>query len=181
MAKCFRCRNFKVANGDSFLDVSFKCKLDKHDVNSTEDIENYEVECDGFDSKYIEYPLEISGIEQPDGRGIRDYWGDKTGSLVKIRPCGDEYKGKTYLGVLIGEADVGLIISHNRETKMLSINRQYNPAIFVPELKKVIYGCESWWGIVKTEEELKDITDNDINNVWYVKLLRGMIGDKSKS
>ena len=48
----------------------------------------------------------------------------------------------------------------------------HNPAIYVPELGKVIYGMESWWHAIKDEKELKDITDNDIDNVWYVKALK---------
>lgn len=26
-----------------------------------------------------------------------------TGNLVKIAPCGDEYEGKTYVGILLGD------------------------------------------------------------------------------
>jgi hypothetical protein len=52
----------------------------------------------------------------------------------------------------------------------------YNPAIFVPELNKVIFGYESWWSEITTEEELNNvITDHTIENVWYVKLLKSML------
>ena len=48
-----------------------------------------------------------------------------------------------------------------------------NPAILVFELKKVIYGCGSWWGSIKSEEELdKLITDESIADLWYVKILK---------
>ena len=40
----------------------------------------------------------------------------------------------------------------------------------MPELGKIIFGMESWWGRIKSEEELKDITDGDIENVWHVKM-----------
>jgi len=33
-------------------------------------------------------------------------------------------------------------------------------------------GCGSWWGAIDNEEDLKDITDSDIENVWYVQLLK---------
>ena len=52
----------------------------------------------------------------------------------------------------------------------IKLERPGNPAIFVPELGKIIFGMESWWGRIKSEEELKDITDGDIENVWHVKM-----------
>lgn len=49
-----------------------------------------------------------------------------------------------------------------------------NPAIFVPELKKIIYGCESWWKTIRSVDEFSKISNEDINNTWYVKLLQSM-------
>jgi hypothetical protein len=43
--------------------------------------------------------------------------------------------------------------------------------IFIPEVNEVVWGCGSWWGKIKSEDDLKTITDEDINNVWYVKAL----------
>jgi hypothetical protein len=54
-----------------------------------------------------------------------------------------------------------------------------NPAIFVFDLKKIVYGAESWWGMVESEDDLRDITDSTIDNVWYVKAMKEMAsGDK---
>ncbi|SME48916.1 hypothetical protein BACERE00183_04191 [Bacillus cereus] len=39
-------------------------------------------------------------------------------------------------------------------------------------MKEIIYGAGSWWGKINSEEELKEITDADINDVWYVKMLQ---------
>lgn len=91
-------------------------------------------------------------------------------ALVKIRPCAEEYENKTYAGFLLGDIALGSTISITDE-KISCEFASYNPAIFVPELGKVIYGCESWWGQIKSVEELKEITDEDIDNVWYVKAL----------
>ena len=57
-----------------------------------------------------------------------------------------------------------------------------NPAIFVPELKKIIYGCESWWGTINNQDDLSDlnISDDDIQNTWYVKLLHEMYNTENK-
>ena len=100
------------------------------------------------------------------------------GEPVRVRPCGKEYEDKTFFGILIG--DVPLSVSHKIDDQgiVTATRSMYNPAIFVPELNKIIYGMESWWGEIKSEEELnKLITDELIDNVWYVKLLKGMYND----
>ncbi|MBM7715367.1 hypothetical protein MXL46_11300 [Heyndrickxia sporothermodurans] len=170
---CDRCRLL------GFSGLQMICKKGKRNFEAIPD-ENLDeelakqIDCDEFISKYIEYPLEISGIKQPDNIGIRtDSFSAECGQLVKVRPVNEKYGNKTYLGIYLGDADIGLQISHNRTTKELAIHRHYNPAIFVPELKEIIYGAGSWWGKINSEEELKEISDNDIDNVWYVKLLKG--------
>ena len=102
---------------------------------------------------------------------------ESTGSLVKIRPVGEEYGGKTYIGFLLGEIATGISVGVNDDAIIVSHNH-YNPAIFVPELKKVIFGYESWWGVIKDESELMDITDNNIENVWYVKHFKDIVRTK---
>ena len=49
-----------------------------------------------------------------------------------------------------------------------------NPAMFVPEIGKVIWGAGSWWKIINSVEEFREITNEDINNTWYVQLARAM-------
>lgn len=93
---------------------------------------------------------------------------------VKICPCAEEYGGKTYFGIYIG--DIPLSISHSidAEGTLTAKRSQYNPAIFVPELGKIIFGIESWWGRIESKEELeKLITPELIKNIWYVQLLLG--------
>ncbi len=62
----------------------------------------------------------------------------------------------------------------HHDDQKLHVSPYSNPAIFVPELKKIIYGCESWWGEIESPEDFKEITSDDINNVWYVQLLKAM-------
>lgn len=109
----------------------------------------------------------IKEVEHPKEKPIRD----GRGGLVKIRPCGKEYGDKTYLGFLIGDVALGSSIKIEDE-KIVCERSGYNPGIYVPELDKVIYGCESWWSKIKSEEELKEITNENIENTWYVKLLQ---------
>lgn len=126
--------------------------------------------CEGFKSKYIEFPLIIQGIDntfsEDSNRSLSE-----CGQLVKISPCGEEYGGKTYLGILLGDLPFEVGISFHHDDQKLHIGATTNPAIFVPELRKIIYGYESWWGKIESPEDLKDITPEIIQDQWYVKLL----------
>lgn len=133
--------------------------------------------CDNYKSMYIEYPIEVSKIIQDTDRSsFRD---SEIGKFVRIRPCSEEYQGKTYLGLYLGELPVGFQISHNSETKELKVSFNINPAILIFDLKKIVYGCESWWGFIKTDEDLEYITNKDIEDVWYAKALKYLNEDKS--
>lgn len=125
--------------------------------------------CENFKSKYIEYPIEVSKMNIRED--INSYRKSDIGKLAKVRPCKEEYSNKTYIGIFLGELPIGHSVSHNPDSKELNISFRVNPAIFVPELKKIIYGCESWWSIIDDASKLDDITDDDINNTWYVQAL----------
>ena len=129
--------------------------------------------CDEYNSMFIEYPIEVSKINSNTDR--TSYKDSQIGKFAKISPCGDEYRGKTYLGLYLGELPEGHFISHNPETKELDVSFRTNPAIYVFDLKKIIFGMESWWGIIESEDDLKEITEKDINNIWYVKALKSLI------
>lgn len=123
---------------------------------------------------HIEMLLKASDIKElahPKNTALKTPIFGKNGALVQIRPCGEKYKNKTFLGFLIGEIALGSSIEILEDKIQLNFSG-YNPAIFVPELGEVIYGCASWWGEIESEEELKQITDEDIDNVWYVKMLK---------
>jgi len=53
-----------------------------------------------------------------------------------------------------------------------------NPAMWVPDLNRVVMGWESWWGEIKSEEDLRQISDADIENVWYVKAIKALTEKK---
>jgi hypothetical protein len=98
---------------------------------------------------------------------------NQKGLLVKIKPCGDEYKDKTYLGFYLGElaTTIGFCVADDK------INLKYsahNPAIFVPDLGKIIYGYESWWGYITSEKDFKEITEDEISKQWYVEMAKAM-------
>jgi hypothetical protein len=115
---------------------------------------------------------DIKDIAFPKNKVIRD--SEKQGTLVSIRPCGEEYKNKTYVGFYLGDIALGSSVGLSDNKIQLNF-ANHNPAIFVPELGKIIYGCESWWGEIESIEKLKEITNEDIDNVWYVKLLKSRL------
>ena len=99
------------------------------------------------------------------------------GDLVSIRPCSES---KTYIGYYLGQ--MALSISHTIEDDVVTASHSfYNPAIFVPELNKVVFGIESWWSKIESEEDLKEITDKTIENVWYVKAMKELSEKKNDS
>lgn len=99
------------------------------------------------------------------------------GDWVKVRPCDPALGGKTYLGVLLGEAAMGVHLSYVRETRRLKVTcGMRNPAIYVPDLKRVVYGVESWWGKIETPDDLCEITDAVVDDVWYVRALKELGG-----
>lgn len=120
----------------------------------------------------IKYPLQIKGVVFRKFRDSSPFNHVKPGNLVAIRPVADEYGQKTYLGFYIGDMPVQHLYEFEKETQLLHIIPTGNPAIFVFDLGKVIYGYESWWGEIKDENQLREITDKDIENIWYVKALK---------
>lgn len=123
----------------------------------------------------IKYPISVTGIDF--GSGEMFHQNRVKGSLVSIRPCADEYENKTFLGVYIGDLATSQMVRHSRESGVLSVSAaMHNPAIFVPDLNKVIFGYESWWGEIKSVDQVRKITDEDIEGAWYVKLLKEQLG-----
>lgn len=136
-------------------------------VVANEECEN----CDHYKSKYIEYPIVVNEIKIEKLEGYCMY---NAGIPVKIRPCGKEYEEKTYLGMYLGNQPWANRVSYNDENKVLTVKAATNPAIYVFALHKIIFGAESWWCPIKDPEEIKDITDDDINSTWYMQLLNAV-------
>lgn len=127
--------------------------------------------CDDFENRWLQYPIPVKDVEVKNLKYNKP-WQHPMGSLIKIRPCGEEYGNKTYLGFYLGDLPLSITQSYSKDTNILKLSTYNNPAIFIPELKKIIFGCESWWGVIESEKGLEDITDDVINNQWYVKLLK---------
>jgi len=119
----------------------------------------------------MKFPIEVHGINWEDGMG-RDF----PPRLVKVKPVNEE---KTYVGVLVGDLPLGVGITFHPESGVLTASpTHYNPAIVVPELRRIVMGAESWWSPIESEDQLTQITDEDIEGVWYVKALKSFIGEE---
>lgn len=128
----------------------------------------------GRGTNNMEFPITVKSITHQKPYSLR-----KQGGLAKVRPCAEECGGKTYLGFFLGELPEGTYASYHRGTGELSIGMTCNPAIFVPELNRIVYGYESWWSRIENESELKNITELDIENCWYVQALHAIVNAKA--
>jgi hypothetical protein len=121
----------------------------------------------------IQYPIEVTGITYGDRPLLEKT--RNTGRWVAIRPCDKQLGGKTFIGIMLGDVALSISVSVHRETHVAVVGlAHYNPAIWVPDLQRIVYGCESWWGVVKGPDDLRKITDQSINNLWYVKAAKEM-------
>lgn len=120
--------------------------------------------------------VEVVGVAfNSDNKIIREklIFGGKQGDYVSIRPVSDNPENKTFLGLLLGDIATSISATYLSGDKRLFLAPAgHNPAIWVPDLNKIVYGYESWWGTIDSTEQLKQITDGDINNVWYVQALK---------
>ncbi|MCA9627649.1 MAG: hypothetical protein KC766_08290 [Myxococcales bacterium] len=121
----------------------------------------------------IEFPITIRGVAFGDRTALVK--NADTGRLVKVRPCSGE---QTYIGVMIGDVSLGSSFGFNRQTQVATIRPSYgNPVMWVPALGRFVLGVESWWGTVEAEDDMHDITDEDIANSPGLALLRRLTGD----
>ena len=128
---------------------------------------------DEWKTEKVDYPITINGIV------AHDHWLSlyDPGQLVSVRPCGDEYEGKTYLGILLGELPTSMLFSFD-DDNVLSVQSKTDPAMYVFALKKIIFGYESWWGRIESPEQLRKITNEDIQGQWYVQLINALAKEK---
>lgn len=145
---------------------------DSEEYVSNEDCEA----CECYKSRYIEYPIQVNAIETEKLEGMMMY---ASGCPVRIKPCAEEYKGKSYLVLYLGDLPMMNSISYDEEKQSLKVGTVHNPAIYVFALKKIIFGAESWWCKINSPEDVKGISEEEIDNTWYVKLLKAMCQEET--
>lgn len=115
------------------------------------------------------------------GRGEAITPSERTGSFVRVKPVGDRFEGRTFLGIYLGDVAVAPSLAINQEEKLIAPEwGRRNPGILIPEEHTVVYGYESWWGFLKSPEDLEAITDADIESVWYVQALKQLMKKKDE-
>lgn len=121
--------------------------------------------------KELKYPIEVRGITFTGQTWVVDGYPNR--SLVRVRPCAAEYENKTFLGLYLGDVAQTMGCSFNQESGVLEVFlSHHNPAIWIPSRRRVVFGCESWWGPIRSEQELTTITDETIDGLWYVQAMR---------
>lgn len=100
---------------------------------------------------------------------------ENTGAqLVSVRPCDPFYQDKTFIGFMLGDLATGIGVSASGEGEYEVYPTGHNPAIYIPEIGKIVYGRASFWGRITNENDLVAITDEAIRNTWYVKAAIGL-------
>jgi hypothetical protein len=85
-----------------------------------------------------------------------------SGEFVAIRPINkDKSEEKTYFGIMLGDMNIGF--GHRLDGDTITVTGHIgNPAIFVPKLAQIVYGAESFWKLIQSEEQLTAIEDDDL-------------------
>jgi hypothetical protein len=138
----------------------------KEHMSTGEFTDSFKVTINGTEAKTFE--IDECCIKQP-----------PKAKLVRVNPCSDNPENKTYLGFYLGRAPIDTSLFFDKKENRLSVVHHNNPVIFIPELGKCVYGINSWWGEIKSPEELSAITKDEINNTWYVKMLKDLLEDEN--
>ena len=134
--------------------------------------------CDGRERVKATYPWIVTGIDWRKDEVLRPSL--RSATWVSVRPCDPSLNGRTYLGWLLGDMALSQAARLKPDGRLEVMLSGHNPAIFVPDLGRVVFGCGSWWAAIKTPEDLRRITDRDISNVWYVMALKELTNDPTK-
>lgn len=172
LERCRFCHSHAKIHGHEFK-MSHYCVVDGWEDDKVKTVSEKQCNsCERFQSKFIEYPITVKDIvnKNIDTTGISC----KCGDMCEVTLCNDDAENRSYIGICLGELPISILSSYNKNTGVLTNDTLSNPAIFVPELKRIVYGCESFWRRIDSIEDFKGITKEDIENTWYVSLLRKM-------
>lgn len=126
----------------------------------------------------LEYPIAVHGITFSGNVLDNALSRTKPGAWVKVRPCDEKHKGKTFLGIFLGAIALSMGCSLDPKSGILEIRKgMHNPAMWVPSINQIVFGAGSWWGEIKDPDELRQISDGDIASVPYVRALKALADD----
>lgn len=166
------------ARGESDLEICEACRGSKVDVlgqmmgeKGDDGAEPPCEACGGLGTQLRRYPIVVERTVHLPGLALEPNSMGRKG-WVAVRPVAEDAKGKTYLGYLLGDLALSTRARFGKDGTLSIGMAQHNPAIFVPDLGRIVLGIESWWSPVKSADDLRQITDADIHGVWYVQALR---------
>lgn len=154
---CANCRKY-TPTFDAETSFACACGYDTPDAKN----------CDDYNSRHMEFPMAVGEIVMH-----RADTSKHEAIPVAVRLAGDD-DAETYLGFMLDGVTSDFSMSYNRATKELNAFVYNIPTIFVPKLGRVVYGHESWWRRIKSEADLREITNEDISGQWYIVALRAL-------
>lgn len=102
-----------------------------------------------------------------------------TGEFVSVRPINDNPERKSYFGIMLG--DMNILARYGVKDGTLLVKGFLGmPAIFVPELAQLVYGPESHWRTIKSEADLTEISDKDLEQ-WREMVRAQIASMKTKA
>lgn len=100
--------------------------------------------CEHYKSRCIKYPITVNSIKVDELKPKRIEF-----TPVRVRPFSDD---KTYFGILLGDFPYNSCVEYYEETKELRVRYMESPCILIPELKRIVFGTESWWEKINESE-----------------------------
>lgn len=168
--KCRHCHTDLAPDENGQMRAKYSCTFGCGDKPPTPISDDTTCEtCTNFDSRYIEYPISVTKIKN--NKDEYDLYHEYVGQACEVRIADEK---QTHIGIHLGSLPTGIVSSYDQKTGILENNMMNNPAIFVPTLKRIVWGYESWWRVLKEDDVPQGISDADIDEIPYVKLLRSM-------
>ncbi len=134
--------------------------------------------CPDYESRYIQYPIQVSSIDNKDPVKVCASPARDLGAPVVVEPCSDGPKGR-FLGILLGDFPIAITTSYDPTTGALANSVLPNPAIWVPAMGRIIYGAESWWCRVTSHDQL-DKGLLDAAPVWMPGYIAAWLAEHPK-
>lgn len=100
--------------------------------------------CEHYKSRCIKYPITVNSIKVDELKPKRIEF-----TPVRVRPFSDD---KTYFGILLGNFPHNSYVEFSKEKKELRVSYMESPCILIPELKRIVFGTESWWEKINESE-----------------------------
>lgn len=120
----------------------------------------------------VQWPVEVRGVKVWVTPPFLDRC--KCGDPVRVRLAGES---ATHVGIFLGHLVLpgDYLIAYHKPKAEFCVPLRTNPAMFVPALRRVVWGAESWWAPVKDAADMeRAITDADIEGQPYVQMLRAL-------